>query len=107
MLAINEEVNKLVKVNFIEVARHPQWVANIVLVMKRNESLGYALTIDNLTKQVSKTTFHYLTLIFLWTTLLGFGRFSFMDGFSGYNHTRMADGDKEKTTFTISWGTFF
>lgn len=30
---------------------------------------------------------------------------SFMDGFSGYNHIRMAPKDREKTTFITPWGT--
>ena len=29
-----------------------------------------------------------------------------MDGFSGYNQTRMAPEDMEKTTFLTMWGTF-
>ncbi|KAH7854861.1 hypothetical protein Vadar_018489 [Vaccinium darrowii] len=31
---------------------------------------------------------------------------SFMDGFSGYNQILMAPEDREKTTFTIEWGTY-
>ncbi|PKI73139.1 hypothetical protein CRG98_006481 [Punica granatum] len=33
-------------------------------------------------------------------------RFSFMDGFSGYNQIRMAEEDKIKMTFITMWGTF-
>ncbi|PKI35361.1 hypothetical protein CRG98_044238, partial [Punica granatum] len=33
-------------------------------------------------------------------------KFSFMDGFSGYNQIRMAGEDKIKTTFITMWGTF-
>ena len=29
-----------------------------------------------------------------------------MDGFSGYNQTKMAPEDMEKTTFVTQWGTF-
>ena len=29
-----------------------------------------------------------------------------MDGFSGYNQIKMAEEDKEKTTFVTPWGTF-
>jgi hypothetical protein len=32
--------------------------------------------------------------------------YSFMDGFSSYNQIRMAEEDKEKTTFLTPWGTF-
>jgi len=31
---------------------------------------------------------------------------SFMDGFSGYNHIKMALNDMTKTTFTIEWGIY-
>ena len=33
--------------------------------------------------------------------------FSFMDGFSSYNHIRMAPEDMEKNTFLTMWGTFY
>jgi hypothetical protein len=29
-----------------------------------------------------------------------------MNGFSGYNQIKMANEDKEKTTFVTLWGTF-
>ena len=32
--------------------------------------------------------------------------FSFMDGYSGYNQIKMAEEDREKTTFITPWGTF-
>ena len=34
-------------------------------------------------------------------------RFSFMDGFSGYNYIKMAPKDEEKTTFRTPIGNFF
>jgi hypothetical protein len=32
--------------------------------------------------------------------------FSFMDGFSGYNHIEILPADQHKTTFIFPWGTF-
>ena len=32
--------------------------------------------------------------------------YSFLDGFSGYNHIRMHPEDQEKTTFVTEWGVF-
>ena len=32
--------------------------------------------------------------------------YSFMDGFSGYNHIMMAVMDKIETAFIIEWGTY-
>ena len=33
-------------------------------------------------------------------------KFSFLDGFSGYNQTQISLEDQDKTTFTCPWGTF-
>ena len=33
--------------------------------------------------------------------------YSFMDGFSGYNHIIMAVIDKLKTSFTTEWGVYY
>ena len=39
-------------------------------------------------------------------TLAGKKYFSFLDGFSGYNHIQIAPEDQDKTNFTCPWGTF-
>ena len=39
-------------------------------------------------------------------TLTGKNLFSFLDGFSGYNHIQIAPEDQDKTTFTYPYGTF-
>ncbi|KAE8695867.1 high mobility group B protein 6-like [Hibiscus syriacus] len=39
-------------------------------------------------------------------TRTGNNYFSFMDGFSGYNQSKMYPKDMEKTTFVTMWGTF-
>ena len=38
--------------------------------------------------------------------VVGSHRISMIDGLSGYNHIVVHPEDKEKTTFTIPWGTF-
>ena len=50
------------------------------------------LSLPHIDTLIDNTTKHFL--------------FSFMDGFSGYNHIRMAPEDMEKTTFLTMWGTF-
>ena len=39
-------------------------------------------------------------------TLSGKQYFSFLDGYSGYNHILIALEDEDKTTFTCPWGTY-
>ncbi|MDF3686197.1 reverse transcriptase family protein [Enterobacter hormaechei] len=36
----------------------------------------------------------------------GSRRFSFLDGFSGYNQVLVKESDRYKTTFTTKWGTY-
>jgi len=39
-------------------------------------------------------------------SLVGNKLFSFLDGFSGYNHIKIALKDRDKTTFTCPWGKY-
>ena len=39
-------------------------------------------------------------------TLSGKQYFSFLEGYSGYNHILIAPKDQDKTTFTCPWGTY-
>jgi hypothetical protein len=36
----------------------------------------------------------------------GHEMYFFMDGYSGYNQVKMAEKDKEKTTFILKWGPY-
>jgi hypothetical protein len=38
--------------------------------------------------------------------VVGENKISMMDGFSGYNQVEMHIEDREKTSFTTTWGTF-
>ena len=38
-LKVNEEIEKLLKANFIKPARYVQWLANIVPMVKKNRKL--------------------------------------------------------------------
>ncbi|KAI4320983.1 hypothetical protein MLD38_034410 [Melastoma candidum] len=105
-LAIKEEVDKLLKVKFIEVAHYPEWVTNIVPVIKKNGKVRVCNDYRDLNKASSKDDFPLPHIDLLMDNTAEFNRFSFMDGFSGYNQIRMAEEDKEKTTFTAPWGTF-
>jgi len=80
-LKIIEEIKKQYDAGFLAVARYPQWVANIVPMLKKDGKVR----MDNTAR---------------------FSLFSFIAGFSGYNQIKMAVVDMEKTTFITLWGTF-
>ncbi|XP_039169970.1 uncharacterized protein LOC120294106 [Eucalyptus grandis] len=103
---IEEEVMKLLKVGFIEVSQYPEWVANIVPVMKKDGRVRVCVDYRDLNKASPKDDFPLPHIDVLVDSTAGFELFSFMDGFFGYNQIRMKDEDKEKTAFITPWGTF-
>src|SRR4051812_331071 len=48
MNAIEQEVRKLIDSGFIREEQHPDWVANIVPVTKKNGSIGICIDFQNL-----------------------------------------------------------
>ena len=87
-------------------SKYPQWVANIVLVPKKDGKVRMCVDYRDLNRATPKDNFplpHIDTLVD--NTAIHY-LFSFMDGFSGYNQIGMAPKDMEKTTFLTMWGTF-
>jgi len=58
MEAIKAEVYKLTACDFIREEQHPNWVANIVPVLKKNEKSGSVLTTAILIQPTLKTSSH-------------------------------------------------
>ena len=100
ILKIKEEVEKQLKAGFLTVIAYSDWVTNIVLVPRKDGKVRMCIDYKDLNWAIPKDNFplpHINTLVDNTTT----NRFiSFMDGFSGYNHIKMAEEDKAKTTFT-------
>ena len=76
---------KLFKVGFIEVVPYPEWVANIVPVMKKDGRVRVCVDYRDLNKASQKDDFPLPHIDVLVDSIAGFETFSFMDGFSGYN----------------------
>ena len=105
-LKIKKEVKKQLDAGFLEVTKYPQWVANIVLVPKKDDKVRMCVDYRDLNRASPKDNFllpHIDTLV---DNTAKQSLFSFMDGFSGYNQIRMASKDVEKITFLTMWGTF-
>jgi len=103
-LKIKEEVKKQFDARFFTVVKYPQWVANIVLVLKKDEKVSMYIDYQDLNWPSPKDNFslsHIDTLVDNTTQL---SPFSFMDGFSSYNQIKIASEDMERTTFITFWG---
>ena len=107
LIKIKEEVKKQFDAGFLAVAKYPIWVANIVLVPKKDGKVRMCVDYRDLNRASPKDNFPLPHIDVLVDNTAEFFTISFMDGFSGYNLIKMALEDQEKTTFIILWGTFY
>jgi hypothetical protein len=106
MLKIKEEVVKQLKVSFIKAVEWTDWVANIVLVPKKDGCIWMWVDFRDLNKACPKDDFPLPHIDVLVDNTKGSALMSFMDGFSGYNQIQMAPKDMTKTTFVMEWGIY-
>lgn len=100
------EIQKLLDIGFIRPIQHPTWVTNIVSVKKVNIKIRYCIDFCDLNKTCQKDEFPLANIDMLVDAIIGHSKFSFMDGFSGYNQIRIDPLDAEKTAFQTSMDNF-
>ena len=88
MEAIQSEVRKLIDSGFIREEQHPDWVANIVPVAKKNGKIRICIDFRDLNEACPKDEFPLPITYVMIDNTCGFERMSFMDGFSGYNQIK-------------------
>ncbi|KAL5582998.1 hypothetical protein UlMin_015440 [Ulmus minor] len=92
-MAINTEVDKLLKAGFIEEANYPDWIANVVLVKKANGNWRVCIDFTDLNRACPKDSFPLPRIDQLVDATTGHELLSFMDAYSGYNQIRMHEED--------------
>ena len=105
--AIGEEVNRLLEAKFIREIKQSTWVANPVLVQKKNTKvLRICVDYTALNKHCPKDHSPLPRIDQIVDSTTGCERLSFLDAYSGYNQTRMKVEDEEKTAFITPYGVF-
>ena len=104
--AVNDEIEKLLKVGSITEVRYPDWLANPVVVKKKNGKWRVCVDFTDLNKACPKDSFPLPHIDRLVEATAGNELLSFMDAFSGYNQIRMNPDDREKTAFITDRGTY-
>ena len=104
--AIQEEVDKLLKADFIREVRHPTWLANPVLVKKANGRWRMCVDFTNHNKACPKDHFPLPRIDQIVDSTGGCKLLCFLDAYSGYHQISMGLEDEEKTAFTIPFGVF-
>ncbi|KAK1588714.1 hypothetical protein Q3G72_026322 [Acer saccharum] len=104
--AIKEEVSKLLAAGSIREVKYPEWVANVVLVKKKNNQWRMCVDFTDLNKACPKDSFPLPRIDQLVDATAGHETLSFMDAYSGYNQIKMHRPDEEKTAFTTDQGLY-
>jgi hypothetical protein len=104
--AITEEVEKLLRAQFIEEVYYPDWLANVVLVKKSNGKWRMCVDFTDLNKACPKDSFPLPRIDALVDSTSGYKLLSFMDAFSWYNQILMHPEDREKIAFITDRGLY-
>ncbi|KAL0351199.1 UNVERIFIED_CONTAM: Transposon Ty3-G Gag-Pol polyprotein [Sesamum radiatum] len=103
---IKEEVEKLLKINYIRPVQYPEWLANVVLVPKNNGKWRMCIDFTDLNRACPKDSFPLPRIDAMIDSTSGCELMSFLDAFQGYNQIRLAPEDQEKTSFVTEQGTY-
>jgi len=86
--------------------QHPEWVANIVPIPKKNEKFRVCIDFCNLNTTCPTNKFSCPSYIMIDNTC-GFKRMFFMDSFLGYNQIKMYPDDNNHTSFQTLLGVYY
>jgi len=99
MKAIESKVKKLIDSDFVKEEQHPDWVANIVHLPKKNEKIRICIDFRDLNTACPKDEFCLPITDVIIDNKCGFKRMSFTDEFLGYNQIKMYPEDEKHTSF--------
>ena len=97
--AVKNEVTKLKQAGAIKEVFYPKWLANTVVVKKKNRKWRMCIDFTNLNKACLKDPFPLPRIYQLVDAMVGHPRMSFLDAFQGYHQIPLALDDQEKTSF--------
>ena len=91
---------------FIREVEYPEWLANVVVVPKKEGKWRVCIDYTNLNNACPKYSFPLPRIDQIVDSTARQGMLSFLDAFSGYHQIPMGPDDEEKTTFIISHGLY-
>ena len=82
---IKAEVDNLLKARFIREIKYPEWLANVVIVLKKGKKGRVCVDYTDLNEACSKDSFPLPWIYQIVDALAEHGMLSFLDTFSGYH----------------------
>ena len=84
----------------------PEWLANPVLVLKKNKQWCMCIDYTSLNKACPKDPFALPRIDQVIDSTAGCELLSFLDAYSGYHHIKLNPSDRLKTAFITPFGAF-
>jgi hypothetical protein len=104
---IAKEISKLLKAGFIKEVIRTKWVANPVLVPKKNTKvLRMCVDYTGLNKACPKDHFPLPRIDQVIDSTAGSELLCFLDAYSGYHQIKMKESDQLATSFVTHYGTY-
>jgi hypothetical protein len=105
--AIGVELRKLLEAGFINEVFHPTWLANPVLIKKKNGKWRMCVDYTNLNKACPKVPFPLPQIDQIVDSTAGYELLCFLDAYFGYHQIKMKESDQLATSFITPFGMFF
>jgi hypothetical protein len=104
--AIGEELQKLLEAGFIKEVFYPTWLANPVLVKKKNGKWRMCVDYTSINKACPKVPFPLPRIDQIVDLTAGCELLCFLDAYSGYHQIKMKESDQLATSFITTFGMF-
>ena len=104
--SMGEELAKLLEAGFIREIKHPEWLANLVMVPKNDKSWHLCVDFKDLNKVCPKDPFTLPHIDQIIDATAGHDTLCFLDAYSGYHQIKMAESNKAATAFITPYGPF-
>ena len=103
---IGEEVARLLAAKFIHEIYHSEWLTNVVMVPKKDDSLCMCVDFKHINQACPKDHFPLPRIDQIVDSTVGCECLSFLDAYSGYHQICLYGPDEIKTAFITPYGCF-
>jgi hypothetical protein len=104
--AVKAEAQRLLDVGFIYEVLYPSWLANVVMVKKKNVKWRMCTDFTDLNKCCSKDDFPLSRIDKVVDSATGCETMAVLDCFSKYHQIWLRKEDEQKTSFIMPFGTY-
>ncbi|XP_022042438.1 uncharacterized protein LOC110945108 [Helianthus annuus] len=101
-----EETRKLLRAGIVREVKYPSWVANPVMVQKKDGGWRMCIDFQDLNKACPKDFYPLPEIDTQVDSLSQYPLKCFLDAYKGYHQIQMSIEDEEKTAFITDEGTF-